>query len=178
MKSSSGNYLSNRVLKVNVGFLLSDGPGNSHNSRFDITERVRVADDLFVNTVVGKLRLSRMKEGILVQSRLNVNVDNQCSRCLDTIQQDITIIMEELYTYPHPINDSEFFIGPDCVLDLAPLLRAEALIEMSHRVLCQEDCQGLCPQCGVNRNRESCDCVEDNLDPRLAKLREMLDSGE
>lgn len=176
MKSTHEHYLSNRVLKVNVGFLLSDGPGNSQNSRLDIPSAVRVADDLMVNYISGTLRLTRTKEGILVQSKLLVGVIAECSRCLDVLEREIALDMEELYMHPVPIA-SEFFVGADAILDLAPLLRAEVLIETSRPVLCRDDCKGLCPTCGVNRNHESCECEADRVDPRLASLRTLLDSS-
>lgn len=175
VKTNTGSYLSNRVLKINVGFLLSAGPGNSHDSRFDIPEPVRVADDLLVNSINGTLRLTRTHEGILVQSQLYVGVESECSRCLDVIQHDIELTMEELYNYPTRAN-SEFFVGADAILDLAPLLRAEVLIETGHRFLCREECKGLCPDCGTNLNYETCDCADKRIDPRLSKLRELLDS--
>jgi uncharacterized protein len=175
VKSTHEHYLSNRVLKINVGFLLSDGPGNSQDSRLDIPAAVRVADDLIVNSINGTLRLTRTKEGILVQSRLQVGITAECSRCLDPLEREVDLEMEELYMHPAPVA-SEFFVGADAILDLAPLLRAETLIAASQRVLCQADCKGLCPVCGTNRNHETCDCETDHIDPRLASLRALLDS--
>jgi uncharacterized protein len=178
VKTNNPIALNKRVLKINVGFLLSDGPGHRHDSRLDIEEPIKVADDLLINKIEGKLRLSRMKEGILVQADLAVHVDTQCNRCLDTFQQELDIELEELYAYPRPIGQSEFWIGADTVLDMAPLLRAETLIAMSHKTLCRPDCQGLCPNCGTNLNNGSCDCDLDYIDPRLAKLKELLDSND
>ncbi len=175
MKTSTSGYLSNRVLKTNVGFLLSAGPGNSHDSRLDIPEPVRIADDLLVSSIGGTLRLTRIHEGILVQSQLQVALESECSRCLDVVEREIELTMEELYNYPHRVN-SEFFVGADAILDLAPLMRAEILIEAEHRVLCRDDCKGLCPDCGSNLNYDLCDCADKRIDPRLSKLRELLDS--
>ncbi|MAU10153.1 MAG: hypothetical protein CL607_10050 [Anaerolineaceae bacterium] len=178
MKTNNTSALNKRVLKINVGFLLSDGPGHSHDSRLDIAEPIKVADDLLINKIDGKLRLSRMKEGILVQADLTVVVDTQCNRCLDTFEQELNIQLEELYAYPRPIGQSEFYVGADTMLDLAPLLRAEVLIQMSHKTLCRPDCKGLCPTCGVNLNNEQCDCDHEYIDPRLADLKKLLDSSD
>ena len=62
------------------------------------------------------------------------------------------------------------------ILDLAPLLREEILIHTDKRILCKPDCKGLCPECGKNRNRETCDCEQDRIDPRFAALKDLLDS--
>lgn len=177
MKSSQSAYLSNRILRINVGFLLSDGPGHSQDSRLDIPEPVKVADDVIVKAISGTLRLTRTKEGILVQSKLTITMDSECSRCLDTLQQALPVTIAELYMHPAPIA-SEFFVGQDAILDLAPLLRAEVLIQTSQAVLCRPDCKGLCPNCGVNRNHETCDCANQALDPRLATLKALLDKAD
>jgi uncharacterized protein len=173
MKTPPKQFLSSRVLKTNVGFLLSAPSGTHQDSRLDIPEAVRVDEDLFINAVSGPLRMTRSKEGILVQAALTVSVDNECSRCLDTVTQTVEVEIEELFAYPAS-DISEFSVGGDANLDLAPLLRAEVLIEMSHRILCREDCRGLCPTCGANRNRDECNCAQDEIDPRLAVLKKLL----
>jgi len=163
------------VFKVNVGFLLSAGSGNFQDSRFDIPSPVQISEDLIINAIEGELRLTRAKEGILVQATLAVLVDSECSRCLDVVEQAVDIQIEELLAHP-PSDMTEFSIGGDAMLDLAPILRAEVLIANSHRVLCKDDCKGLCPECGTNLNHETCSCERGSIDPRLAKLKELLDS--
>lgn len=173
MKPPTHHYVSNRVLKLNVGFLISGGPGHSHQTEFDVPA-VRVADDLDLTFIKGPMRLSRTKEGILVQGQLEVGLEGECSRCLDPVLQTLPIEIEELYSYPAS-PDIEFAVHEDGNLDLAPLLRAEIMIAGSRNLMCREDCQGLCPDCGANRNREICTCNLDDIDPRLARLKELLD---
>jgi uncharacterized protein len=156
---------------MNVGFLLAAGPGHIHETEFDVPA-VRVADDVDLAFVRGTLRLSRTKEGILVQGNLHVGVENECYRCLDPVLNEMQIEVEELYTYPNT-RMSEFSIGDDAILDLAPLLRAETIIADARGALCQPNCKGLCPNCGANLNHGPCDC-QDDIDPRLAKLKELL----
>lgn len=173
MKQHTNGYVSNRVLKLNVGFILSAGPGYSHETGFDVPA-VRVAEDVDLSYIRGPLRLSRTKEGILVQGKLEIGVAGECYRCLDPIDRNVTIDVEELYTYP-PSRAAEFSIGEDAILDLAPLLRAEAIIADSRGALCRPDCKGLCPECGANLNYEENHTHEDEIDPRLAKLKQLLD---
>ncbi len=173
MKTSTPHYVSNRVLKLNVGFLINGGPGHSQDTAFDVPA-VRVAPDLDLDYIRGPLRLSRNKEGILIQGRLHVGVTGECYRCLDTVQQELVIDIEELYTYPVTAG-VEFCIHEDGILDLAPLLRAEVLISTSRGQLCRDDCRGLCPECGTNLNHTTCTCAEEDIDPRLAQLRQLLD---
>lgn len=173
MKQFANGYISNRVLKLNVGFLLSAGPGHIHDTAFDVPP-IRVSDDVDLAYVRGSLRLSRTKEGILVQGTLHLGVEDECYRCLDATLHDVVVDLEELYAYPVP-KDSEFSLSDDGILDLAPLLRAEALIEDARGALCRPDCKGLCPECGANWNYTTCTCAENQLDPRFADLRNLLD---
>lgn len=161
------------MLKLNVGFLLSAGPGHSHETVFDVPT-VRVAQDVDMAYIRGPLRLSRTKEGILVQGKLAIGIEDECYRCLDPVQHELVVDIEELYTHP-PRSDSEFSVGDDAILDLAPLLRAEVIILETNGALCRPDCKGLCPNCGENLNRGEHRCEEDEIDPRLAKLKDLLD---
>ncbi len=166
------SYVSNRVLKINVGFLLADGPGHSHETTFDVPE-IRVADDLTLAYVRGPMRLSRTKEGILLQGQLAVGIRGECYRCLDPVTQNVTLELEELYLYP-PQRGAELVVDDTAILDLAPLLRDEALIVASRGWLCQADCKGLCQNCGTNLNHAACDCEVEETDPRLAQLKKLL----
>ncbi len=173
MKPLTNNYVSNRVLKLNVGFLLNDGPSHIHNTSFDVPA-IRVAEDIYLTYVRGPLRLSRTKEGILVQGQLHVGLEDECNRCLTEVNTDAVIDVEELYAYQTE-SETEFVIYDDAILDLGSLIRAETLILNARGVLCREDCKGLCMDCGNNFNISTCDCALDVIDPRMAKLKELLD---
>jgi uncharacterized protein len=165
-------YVSNRVLKINVGFLLAAGPGIFHDSVFDVPT-VKVAEDLTVDYVRGPIRLSRTAAGILVQGNLEAGIADECFRCLEDVTRNVTIPVEELFAYPASTT-SEFSIHEDAILDLAPLIRAEVMIASTNGILCREDCKGLCPECGTNLNHTTCNCTLDNIDPRLAGLKQFL----
>ncbi len=174
MTQPSKHYLSSRVFKLNVGFLLNEGPAHNQDSEIDFPY-VRVTDDLLVQYVRGPLRLSRTKEGILVQARLRVGIEDECYRCLDPLIRDEGVTVEELYAVGSGAH-SEFKIGEDAILDLAPLLRDEVLIIQSHGALCKPDCKGLCPVCGANLNQTTCNCQDEDIDPRLEKLKALLNT--
>jgi uncharacterized protein len=173
VKPPFNNYVSSRVLRLNVGFLLNDGPAHNHETTFDVPA-IRVAEDLYLHYIRGTLRLSRTKEGILLQGQLHVGIQGECYRCLEPVLSDAEITVEELYGYPVP-KGSEFAIHDDGILDIAPLLRAEALIISARGLLCRPDCKGLCPECGANFNTGTCACAFNAVDPRFASLRHLLD---
>jgi len=61
------------------------------------------------------------------------------------------------------------------VLDVIDLLREQFQLVLPMKPLCREDCKGLCPECGTNLNRGTCDCTPHWEDPRLAALKGLLD---
>jgi uncharacterized protein len=172
VKQITSGYVSSRVLKLNVGFVLAHGPGYTHETEFDVPA-VKVAEDVDLTHLRGKLVLSRTKEGVLVQGRLTLGVEDECFRCLEPVQREIEVDVEELYAFPASAL-ADFSIDEDAILDLGPLLRDEAIIADTRGTLCRPDCQGLCPNCGANLNDGPHSCTE-SIDPRLARLRELLD---
>lgn len=177
MTSSQSPYsVNSRVLKINVGFLLSQGAGNQRIIELDLP-RVQLGDDLDADYLRGNLRLSRNSRGILVQGQLESQALAECSRCLIPTPVEVTLELEELFSFP-PSPDSVYSIDETGILDLAPLLREEMILAVPMTVLCRPDCAGLCPECGQNWNESLCDCEQDEIDPRLAVLRARLQADE
>ncbi|HRF97589.1 MAG TPA: DUF177 domain-containing protein [Aggregatilineales bacterium] len=165
--------MNKRVLKINVGFLLNAPSSTINDSTLDFPD-VQISDEITLNYIRGDLRMSRTKEGILVQSQVETAFNDECFRCLDPIQHVSHFQLEELYAFNTP-TETEFRIDEDGVLDFGALLRAETLIEKSHRALCKPDCKGLCPECGTNWNHATCTCADDAIDPRFAILKTLLE---
>jgi uncharacterized protein len=166
---SDNSYLTSRVLKFNVGFLLAEGPGYSRTAPLEIPQRLRIAEDLTVEYLQGDLRLTRTSEGILLQGLVETHLLDQCSRCLTPLDVVLPLSLEELFGTPsHPTT--QFLIGDDNILDLAPLLREEIFLHAPTKLYCREDCKGLCPHCGMNWNESSCTCADTMIDQRWAAL--------
>lgn len=70
-------------------------------------------------------------------------------------------------------EDLEFSLYDGDQIDLSPLIREQFLLALPTRPLCQEDCRGLCPKCGVNLNHEQCACTVELGHPGLAALRNL-----
>ncbi|MFP4322572.1 MAG: YceD family protein [Anaerolineales bacterium] len=167
---SESHYISPRVLKINVGFLLAEGAGFHRDLPLDVPERLKISDDLIAERLQGVLRLTRTSEGILVQGTLDFAQREACNRCLTEFVAHYPLHIEELFATPPHEHSSEFTVKESNILDLAPLLRAEAMVSHPQQLFCQPDCLGLCPTCGKNLNDGPCDCPDDNIDPRWAAL--------
>lgn len=66
----------------------------------------------------------------------------------------------------------------DETIDLGEVVREQLYLALPMKPLCQQDCKGLCPVCGVNRNRETCTCQQEWVDPRMAALAEWKSRNE
>jgi uncharacterized protein len=171
------HYVNNRILKINVGFLLSESVGQSRDTELDVPDPLKVADDLTIDGLRGVIHLSRNSRGILVQGQLATEFPSECARCLDETSVPVDLDLEELYVYPAEPG-AAFVVTDDGNLDLAPLIREEAIVSVPQTALCRPDCAGLCPTCGANLNEGPCDCNKDPIDPRFAALQKLLDSPD
>jgi len=67
------------------------------------------------------------------------------------------------------------YLSPDTnIIDLGEDVRQFLILSLPLKILCREDCAGLCPVCGANRNRSSCSCTTEEGDPRWAELKRFL----
>jgi uncharacterized protein len=115
--------------------------------------------------------LERVSEGIVVRGSLDAHWRAVCSRCLTPVDGEISTHVDELFE-PHPLAGETYLLDID-VVDLEPMVRDALLLDLPATPLCRDDCAGLCPTCGIDRNHGSCDCHTDELDPRWAALRSL-----
>jgi len=126
-------------------------------------EHERLTGDLHV-----ELRLEALNDGIAVTGTVSAPWATECRRCLADVSGVALVAVDELYQI-QPL-DEEAYLIEDGQLDLVPLVRETALIELDLERLCREDCAGLCPVCGTDRNEASCDCDSTIRDDRWAAL--------
>ena len=83
--------------------------------------------------------------------------------------------VNDLFVYPpSQPTDPNLSIPETGILDLSPVLREYLLLDVPLQPLCRPDCQGLCPECGNNRNETACNHPAAEVDPRLSALRALL----
>ena len=177
------SYLNKRLLKLQVGHLLTEGPGYSREIPLHLPQRVHVDDELYLESLVGNLILTRTKEGILVQGTLQVQHQRECDRCLDEYAHDFDMPVAELFASPADPEKSAFSVDSNGDIDLALLLREEVIIEGSYRAICRDECRGLSSESGINLNYEVESAVTESqnlgsyadIDPRLEVLKQLLD---
>ena len=143
-------------LRLNVGFLIYQSIGVSRDFSFDFPE-LTLEDDTNLKELRGTARISRTPQGLLVQAEFQGQVELECVRCLEPYQQGLNWSFTELYAFDHrSVTDSGLILPEDAHIDLGPLVRDFALIEVPINPLCKPDCKGLCPECGENLNQRDC----------------------
>ncbi len=101
-----------------------------------------------------------------------------CGRCLKEVPTALHFEIEkELQIGEESATDedmetTDYLIGFE--LDVDKLVYAEILVNWPMRVLCKDDCQGICKVCGMNLNSGSCDCQRTELDPRMAAFQDVF----
>lgn len=98
----------------------------------------------------------------------------ECDRCLDEFERDYSYSFEHILVAELNTDNDEYIVVQNHVLDLDDLVLSDILLNLPSKLLCNEDCKGLCSKCGQNLNKGSCDCNDSLVDPRLAILGELL----
>jgi len=100
---------------------------------------------------------------------------SQCSRCLAPVEEKLDFTIKEVFSKTELENENDdVIILNSNEIDLKEIAEQGFCCALPITNLCSEDCKGLCPVCGCNLNTESCDCEVDNVDPRLAALKDFL----
>ncbi|MGI8698094.1 MAG: YceD family protein [Mycobacteriales bacterium] len=101
------------------------------------------------------LRLESVMDGVLVSGTVRAPLAGECARCLDPLTSTVEADLQELYAYPEtaaengPGGDDELPHLSGDLLDLEPLVRDEIVLAAPLIALCDDDCMGLCPTCGI-----------------------------
>ena len=147
-------------------------------------DNVQFDDDIkVIGPLNGYVRMRRTNQGLLVDGWVELTLELSCNRCLKEFELPMHVNFEELF-YPTvdvvsglplaPFDEDEIFpIDARHQVDLTEAIRQNLLLNLPMMVVCQEDCKGLCPQCGQNLNLGSCEC-EPEVDARLSVLKTLL----
>ena len=170
----------------NVAQLMKAPVGTTQVNDFH-EEDFQAGDDIqVVSPLDGHVRMRRTNQGLLVDGWVDLTLQLECNRCLKVFEQPMHITFEEQF-YPTvdvvsglplaSFDEEEIFpIDAHHELDLTEAIRQNTLTALPMVTLCQEDCKGLCPQCGHDLNLGPCDC-KPVIDERLSILEKLLQNG-
>ena len=113
----------------------------------------------------------------IVESNLGCKVSyiGFCDRCLkETVLSYVVNINRTIVSSLENEENDDITVVPDMILDLDDFCYADIVMSLPTKVLCKDDCRGLCSVCGKNLNEGDCGCSKSEVDPRLAALAELL----
>jgi len=128
-------------------------------------------------------RVRRHGKEVELQGKLRTKLEAVCGRCLQPVELPISAEFNERFVravswaaeeqhelQPEDLNIAVF---DGEAIELDDLVREELLLALPVNVLCREDCKGLCPNCGTDRNLSDCQCGSNEVDARWQKLKEL-----
>ncbi|MFF3848383.1 YceD family protein [Streptomyces sp. NPDC002328] len=168
-----------------------------------LTREIDAPKDLGIQGVIGvpegapvelELRLESVMEGVLVTGTARARAEGECVRCLEPAELELDTDFQEMFSYPdaddrgrvkaEPADDAEgsaededrLFLE-DGLFDLEPVLRDAVVLALPMQPVCQDDCPGLCSDCGA-RLADDPDHHHDAVDIRWAALQGLAGSLE
>lgn len=125
---------------------------------------------------------------VLDGGEMNIHFDvdftyeEPCSRCLKpSIKTKSTVLSGKLiegreddYEESEDEEQEDIIFFENNKLDISYYIKSQVYLSVPMQTLCKADCKGLCSTCGTDFNEGECDCTQDNIDPRLAKLKDFF----
>lgn len=149
---------------------------------FSFTEDLKGAancpdEAVFITPVSLEGEVIKEEDTYYIEGKGSVDVSMPCGRCLSPVTISIDFNLNEKFSSNASYDEEiETFSGDS--IDLTSTVIRIILASLPMKVVCSEDCKGLCPVCGQNLNLKDCGCDTTYIDPRFESLRSLLKFDE
>lgn len=164
-------------MKLSIRSLSDPGQEHPFSGSIDLSSISRWGQAPFPTPVLvtGVLHPSLGDGMVELDYTVSYRLVQPCARCLETVEQEESLSFSHLVAEALPEEEDDWIEAPGGMLDMDSLVASDLLLELDAAFLCREDCLGLCPICGKNKNLTSCDCDRKKpVDPRFAALVDLL----
>lgn len=162
-----------KPFRINVGFIAHEEVGYSHEIPFEF-DKAKL-EDLEVSNLDGSVHIGRTPQGLIVQGQFSADTMLECARCLKPFTQRLGWKFTELFAFSKDTaSETGLLLPEDMQIDLAPMLREYALLEVPINPLHDPDCKGLCIECGQDLNVADCGHSQHTDDSPFSVLRKLL----
>jgi len=111
---------------------------------------------------------------VSMQGQFTCAVKERCVRCLKDVEVGIRHQFNEVFL-PQQMQNDDHYVYVDRVLSLDQLVRDAILLSLPAKILCGENCKGLCPDCGQDLNESACHCRrEEEMSSPFAQLKDLF----
>jgi len=114
----------------------------------------------------------------IMMANIKTSVELSCSRCLGTLIYPIDIDIEERFTNSENKSDEDIVFVKGDIINITEIVESAIISSLPIKRLCKETCKGLCQNCGVNLNNQTCECNNEDVDIRLADLKALFNNKE
>ncbi|MCM1106398.1 MAG: DUF177 domain-containing protein [Blautia sp.] len=140
----------------------------------------RLGDFPIISRKPAMLHITNHENAVLcIQGRVELETVIPCSRCLTEVRTPIHFDIDKRLRIEGDTLVDDEMEEPDYLngfdLDVEKLVYAEILVNWPMKVLCRDDCKGVCRVCGMNLNEGACSCQKTELDPRMAAIQDIYD---
>ncbi len=151
------------------------------NKKLDLdTIKVNGRDIYFTTPIEVNGNIYKASKDIVIDGQILYNYKENCARCLKELKKSVRTKLSGKLVSENRV-DEEDVEADDVVIEynnrhinLEKAVINEVILALPMKSLCSSDCKGICQKCGKNLNAGKCDCEIDDIDPRLAKLKELL----
>lgn len=155
-------------------------PGTMKELELDIALEAPLGTDVVAipkgESVEVSLRLESVYEGILATGEVAGTAKTECSRCLEPISIGLEVDFQELFAYSSTSDDELVVDGEH--INLEQVVLDSVVLNLPFQPVCDEDCLGLCAECGFRLNEDPDHKHENPVDPRFAGLKDLLSKEE
>lgn len=160
--------------RINVGFIVHEEVGYNAQFPFEF-DKVTLGGDLTLTDFSGVADVGRTPQGLVLTGSFSAKTTAECARCLRTFDQQLHWDMLELYAFTEKsVSESGLLVPEDARIDLEPIIRDYALLEVPISPVCKPDCKGLCPVCGQDLNVRDCGHRPEDDDSPFSALKRLL----
>jgi uncharacterized protein len=145
----------------------------------DKAEIIRLDKNIFPEYVSTEVTIEKRGLNYYLDFISTVFGEFQCDRCLEKFTKEIIAKSQIIYTEDFGLIDGEnepeiIYLKPgEEEICISENIRQFILLNVPIKLLCSENCKGLCPNCGENLNISKCNCKEELIDPRWEKLKKL-----
>lgn len=162
-----------KPFRINVGFIIHEEVGYQHLIPFEL-DQVKL-EDLELQNLAGDVTIDRTPQGLFVLGKFSADTKLECVRCLREFNYSLSWDFTELYAFTKKsVSESELLVPDDAHIDLAPLIREYAVLEIPINPLHTPECKGLCIECGQDLNLKDCGHSQDRDESPFSALKKLL----
>ena len=171
-------------MKLNLGSFLDGSKdvfelkGELEHESLELSNR----DLKLVEPIEYKGQIFKVIGGNQINVDIKYTYTEKCNRCLNPATETIKTNIygkllegkKDLEVEANEDDDEETLYYENGILRLDEYIIEQVIVSLPIKTLCDDDCKGLCQKCGVDLNKENCDCVHEDIDPRLEKLKDFF----